>query len=283
MILQDKILIKINSRNFNHYKNFIENIKNNQSYEINVKNILPTSHSKLKVMCDICGSVSEKPYREYMNSFNKYNLYSCSPKCSQFKNKLTNYNLYGVYNTFQSEETKKQIKETNLKRHGVEFPSQSSLIREKSKETSLKKYGVEWASKSEDVKNKIRDTNYEKYGSFDFSSSDIAKKQRIERGQQIPDELKSEFEIYRNIVRSKTQKVKNKLLENWNGLDFYDNENISNNFDLPFYDKDYPTIDHKKSIYYGFINGISPEIIADFKNLCITKRGINASKNTKCI
>jgi len=33
--------------------------------------------------------------------------------------------------------------------------------------------------------------------------------------------------------------------------------------------KNYPTIDHKLSIFYGFINKIDPYIIADINNLCI--------------
>lgn len=40
----------------------------------------------------------------------------------------------------------------------------------------------------------------------------------------------------------------------------------------------YPTIDHKISVYYGFINNISPEEIGDISNLCITKRWINSTK-----
>lgn len=281
MILQSKILIKINSKNFNHYRNHIDGIKNNEIYEIDIENILPTSHSKIKVMCDICKNTSEKPYREYMKSFNKYRIYCCSPKCAQFKNKKTNYSLYGVDNVFQSDLIKGKIKETNILRHGVEYPSQSSSIRKKSTETSIKNYGVDWASKSDDIKNKIRNTNYERYGSFDFNTSDYAKNKRIENGRQIPDHLKTEFELYRSLVRTKTSKVKNKLFENWDGIDFYDGEDILNNFNLPFHDKNYPTIDHKKSIYYGFINNIDPEIIGDIENLCITKRSINASKNVK--
>ena len=45
-------------------------------------------------------------------------------------------------------------------------------------------------------------------------------------------------------------------------------------------DKNYPTIDHKISIFCGFKNGISC-IIGNINNLCITKRGINSSKNKK--
>jgi hypothetical protein len=44
----------------------------------------------------------------------------------------------------------------------------------------------------------------------------------------------------------------------------------------------YPTIDHKNSVFYGFMNNIPPEDISDISNLCITKRFINSSKNLNC-
>lgn len=96
MIISKKVIIKINSRNFNYYKNFIENIKNNQCYEIDIDNILPTSHKKIEVKCDICGNISIKPYREYIKSYSNNNLYCCSPNCAQLKNKITNKEKYGV-------------------------------------------------------------------------------------------------------------------------------------------------------------------------------------------
>jgi hypothetical protein len=53
------------------------------------------------------------------------------------------------------------------------------------------------------------------------------------------------------------------------------------NINLKYYDKQYPTIDHKISIYYGYINNMAPENLSDVKNLCITTRSNNASKGTK--
>jgi len=83
---------------------------------------------------------------------------------------------------------------------------------------------------------------------------------------------------YRNEVRKLTRRNKKELFKNWNGLDYYDGENIKDNFNLPHIDKNYPTIDHKISIYYGYKNGITPEIISSFDNLCITKHKINSTK-----
>lgn len=54
--------------------------------------------------------------------------------------------------------------------------------------------------------------------------------------------------------------------------------NIKENYKLDYNNNSYPSIDHKISVYDGFINKIDPSIIADINNLCITKRSINKNK-----
>ena len=56
---------------------------------------------------------------------------------------------------------------------------------------------------------------------------------------------------------------------------------LVNNFNLNCYHSDYPTIDHKFSIFNGFINNISPKIISEINNLCYTKRINNNKKSYK--
>ena len=69
------------------------------------------------------------------------------------------------------------------------------------------------------------------------------------------------------------------LFSLWDGIDFYDGENIIDNMNLHHNDRLYPTVDHKISIYNGFKNNISIEVISSIDNLCITKRHINSTKN----
>ena len=83
---------------------------------------------------------------------------------------------------------------------------------------------------------------------------------------------------YRKEVRRITRKSEKKLLESWNGIDYYDGEYIRENLNLSPYDKDYPSIDHKISILYGFKNNINPEELANINNLCVTKIKINSAK-----
>ena len=61
-------------------------------------------------------------------------------------------------------------------------------------------------------------------------------------------------------------------------VDYYDGEYIQEYFELEHNDKRYPTIDHKISVYYGFVNKIEASVIGSESNLCITKRSINSSK-----
>jgi hypothetical protein len=95
--------------------------------------------------------------------------------------------------------------------------------------------------------------------------------------------ISNEYLLYRNECRRITNSYLDKLFDDWNGLDFYDSESISENFNLPHNDKKYPTVDHKISIYYGFNNGISPSEIGHISNLVITKRSINSSKRDKIL
>jgi hypothetical protein len=282
MILSEKVTIRINPSNYKYYKNIIEDIKCGIYYEIDVKNLNPTSHVKIDVQCHICCEYSTKPYRDYLKSYNNQGIYCCSPKCALMKNKKTNLEKYGCENSFQSEEVKYKIKETNLRKYGVEYPTQSKDIRDKIKQISLERYGVEYPVKSDKVKDKIKKTCIERYKSSCFLSSEEMKKIRIEVGTKIPEELKTDYESYRDRVRYLTDKIRSDVFENWNGYDFYDGEYIKDNFIYSPGHKMYPTIDHRISIHFGFINKIDPELISDISNICITKRGINSSKNSKC-
>lgn len=83
---------------------------------------------------------------------------------------------------------------------------------------------------------------------------------------------------YRREVRRMTKRNEKRLFEIWNGIDYYDGEYIKDNFRLSPYDKNYPSIDHKISILFGFRNDIDPQEISDLSNLCITKIKINSTK-----
>ncbi len=89
----------------------------------------------------------------------------------------------------------------------------------------------------------------------------------------------SEFRTYKKKVQYRTELIRKEIYESWNGLDHYDGEFIKENLKLHYNHSDYPTIDHKISCFFGFINNIPVEEIAKSDNLCITKRKLNAKKS----
>lgn len=281
MIIEEYVDIKINKSNYNYYNSILNNIEKDKVCKIPIKILKRGSHIKILVSCDICKCESKKPYRQYMDSFEKSNIYCCSPKCAQFKNKITNYERYGVDNVFQCDEIKNKIKETNLYRYNVSYPSQSKEIREKITKTLNKNYGVINPMFSDEIKHRLVKTCLEKYNSKSYLSCSKMTEFRIQNKTKIPEKLKSEYIKYRDIVRKITNQVKIDIMERWDGYDFYDGEYIKDNFKYKFYDKRYPTMDHKISIYYGFENKIDHYIIANIDNIVITKRSINSSKSTK--
>lgn len=200
------------------------------------------------------------------------------------KSRKTIIDKYGFYSFSKTDGFKKIINDNK------------ELINEKIKKTFKEKYGVEYYSNTlewknkmklnkEEIINKIKETCLTRYGVSNISKlqniQNKIKKSKIENGVIIPNELLSEWYLYKNDVRKLTNRNKKELYEKWNGNDYYDDERIIGYLSLSYINRFYPTIDHKISVYYGFINNIPPEHISDLSNLCITKRYINSTKNKK--
>ena len=152
--------------------------------EVNVMDLYPGSHEKVKIICDICGNESEIEYRSFVKNRKKGILVSCgSESCVKRKREDTCTKRYGVKCVFQSEEVKEKIKDTNLERHGAENPFgskeiqdkikgtwqknygegiinpfQAESVKEKSKQTMLNNHGVEYASQNRELLNKALDS-----------------------------------------------------------------------------------------------------------------------------
>lgn len=131
-------------------------------------------------------------------------------------------------------------------------------------------------------KNRKTDMTKEKlYGDPKFNNPSKMIRTKEEKGIYIPIESSKDFDIYRKLVNRITNRNRKYIFEFWNGIDFYDKENISENIKLSSNDMSYPTIDHKISIYQGFKENIPPYIIGGIDNCCITKRSINLFKSNK--
>ena len=151
------------------------------------------------------------------------------------------------------------------------------LTEEHKKKLSLIKKGIKLSEEHKknigiSVKGKIRSEESKKR----YSESKMGDK----NPNFIPLDKLQEIEIFKMSIERLTNHNKKILLNTWNGLDYYDNEFIKNNFDLNYNDNKYPTIDHKISIIHGLKNGFTPEQIGCVENLCFTKRIINNQKNS---
>jgi len=305
MILTKIVKIKTIGKSLKYYRDLGYDVKHNQIIEIDVNELSPGSDTKIDVICDICSLQNNIYYRTYINCIKNSNFYCCN-KCKNEKSKITCISKYGVDNVSKLDTIKKQKEETCIKNYGVSNPSHSKEIIEKIQTTFQEKYGVKHALQNKDFINKMFNTMISKYGvkyalhdnQFLEKSKETsikrynvehishleeiqqkAKETRIKNKNQIPDEFFSDYEIYKRKVIKITNRCKKELIFNWDGIDFYDGENIKDNFNLyKPRNKNYPSIDHKISIIYGFINQIDENIVGGIDNLCITKTSINCSK-----
>ena len=166
---------------------------------------------------------------------------------------------YGVDNVSFIPEITEKIRQKNIENSNERFIKRTK--------TNLEKYGVEYVFQNiklmEGAVIKTKNTN-------------------IKNGNWVDDSLLSIWTKYKRDVMKLTYRNKKELFLNWSGYDYYDNEYIKENCNLHHYNPNYPTMDHKNSIKYGFDNNISIEEISNIDNLCITKKRLNVSKYIKC-
>jgi hypothetical protein len=159
MLIDEKILVKINKKNIKHYKKVGFDVKLKDIITIDSKFLIRGSNTKVKVKCDKCETEKILKYQSYMNNFEKGNIYLCN-KCKIDKICKTNLEKYGV-KIFNN---RNKCKITNIKKYGCENVSGSEIIKNKKKETNLKNWGVENVFQSDIIKEQIKNTFIEKYG-----------------------------------------------------------------------------------------------------------------------
>lgn len=205
-----------------------------------------------------------------------------------------------------SDEFKSKSKETLMEKYGVDSYSKTDEFKkkisekkyeilEKIKKTFLEKYGVDsifkingfrekYLSDLESIEKKKIDTCLERYGVTNVSKvPEIMNKimnTKVERNIILDVNLLDPWKKYKKEVNKLTRRNKSKLFEEWDGIDYYDNEPITKYFSFSHTHRFYPSIDHKISVFYGFKENIPPDKISSIDNLCITKRYINSIKRT---
>jgi hypothetical protein len=279
MIIDKNIEVKIAKYNIEHYKNYFD-VKLGDVITIDTElHLQKESNKKINVQCDICSVqryIKFQAYTKNINSNKNYPIYTCD-KCSHVKLKDFNKQKYGVEYYSQHPDRNDKVKKTSIERYGKEHFSKSSYFKEKISKTNLEKFG--FINPFMDGE-RMKEIFFKKYG-VDHPSKLIDEdgEYTFFRNTWTLKSQRSEWHRYKVEVRRVT-KHNIKLLE-WDGTDFYDGEYIKENFSLNHIDNNYPTIDHKTSIFDGFMNNKSIEEIASVDNLCWTKRIINITKNKK--
>ena len=306
MILTKEVTLRVNSKHRQYYKDCGYDTTKKE-ITVKIEDLKKGSFCKVHVACDVCGKKGYIIYHGYVRNIKHGGFYACH-KCAHIKvkntkkerygdenytnvekgkatlldkygdenyrnpekNKQTCLERYGKEHILQVEKFKNKAKKTTLDRYGQEYYNNI----EKTKKTNLKKYGTKCVLNSKSIIKKIETTNLERYGSKNYFCTDAFK---ISQGI-ILDEHLDNWKLYQRKAKRLVRKIKKYILEDWDGIDYYDNEYIKENLKLSHFHGDYPTIDHKISIYYGFMNNISIDDISKVENLVVTKRRNNASK-----
>ena len=186
---------------------------------------------------------------------------------------------------------------TNISKYNIEHPTKLQYIRQsisnkakiryasieyktKCINNLLLKYNVINVSQLPLVQHLIKTTSNIKYNSSHYLSSNLRRYREETNGNWIPLGLLDEFEKYHRLCIIETRKHIKQLLSNWDGLCYYTNIKLytdKSNYNHPLY----RTIDHKISIYNGYMNNIDPCIIGNISNLCICSRSYNSTKGIK--
>lgn len=272
MILDTEILFNVSNKNKSHLANKGYDVSQ-KTIKIKVEDLPQFSHTKIKVKCDVCECEKELGYYKYIkNTKSNTEEYCCSQICAVDKLMNTFKNNYGCVSS-QHPDIKLKQEITNIERYGGKSCQSNEDIKQKSYDTMIERYGVKYSYQNETILAK-----------YMLNIDETVKKTiktKVLRGIMVDYENYSTYKEYRKIVESETRKCKKKLYNEWNGLDFYDTEDIKENLYLEPKDRLFPTIDHKISILYGFKNKIDPIMIGSIDNLCITKRSNNSIKNSK--
>jgi hypothetical protein len=225
MIKNEFLEIDISYRNITHYRKLGYNPFLNSKLKIKTVDLPSSSHVRIDVICEICKFENNIQYHKYIVNKKRHGFYGCR-SCSRQKASLTSLILYGVDNYSKTEEFSKRVEQTNIKKYGFKTNLLNPEFKENIKKILKEKYGTE---NFYEIKNKV---NKRVFKSLDLNHL-------LNQSFELSEEKYSDFKItqeyllYRNECRRITNKSIKDLYENWNGLDFYDGEDISININLP--------------------------------------------------
>lgn len=178
MLIPNQLIeVKMANSNIKHYKNLGYQVKINDIICVPPEHLTLGSHSKVMVVCDVCGKEYQKSYKQYIKQ-HTYDMDTCA-KCKAAKSKQTCVNKYGVDNVFKVSEFKEKHKQTCLEKYGHEYISQVPEVREKVTNSFIEKYGVSNPMQSEELKIKQQQSLYENYNVYNPMKSKTIQEKAI--------------------------------------------------------------------------------------------------------
>jgi hypothetical protein len=194
VVRSSRTISKLNEINFESKKGDV--------IKISIDKLWENSNIKVNVECDVCGNVKYINFSMYNKNIKKYNIYTCSNKCSVLKNKRTCLERYGCENYNNLEKRSN----TNMERYGCENYNNP----EKRSNTNMERYGVEYTMMLKEVRDKSKSTKYFRYGDENYNNTELTKKTNLKKYGM---EHYSKTEEYK-------EKVKNTCLDRY-GVDNY--------------------------------------------------------------
>lgn len=165
--------VKITKKNIEHYQNLGYSVQCKDTITVPPQHLTPGSHQLVNVVCDLCGEIMIKEYREYLR-WHTYDI-DCCPKCVFYKTKRTIQEQHpNDFDEYIHQIVNKR-KKTCLQKYGVEYVSQVPEVKEKRTATFIEKYGETSPLKNPEVYRKLEQTNLQKYGCKNVFESDEIK------------------------------------------------------------------------------------------------------------
>lgn len=158
------------------------------------------------------------------------------------------------------------------------------INQEKMKKAVMGKYGVNNVFLLPEFQKKAIESILLKFGVDNISKSKYKKDLLVALGKYSSEDKLVEFMRYKDQVRAETRKWTPHLYDVWESMGgqcYYTLDCLLDTDNKRCSDfKNRPSIDHKVSVLFGFLNRIPPEIIGNVQNLCICSSAINSLKRS---
>lgn len=161
MLITKNIITRVSGKTIRYYQSLGYALENKFiKIEIPIEHLIPTSHTKVTLLCDFCKKEFEQAYRVHIKNKTSLTKKDCCEKCIYEKNKEINILLYGVENPFQRKENQEKQRKTVLEKYGVTNISSIELSKQKKLETRRNRTDEDNLKTRE----KTERTVFEKYG-----------------------------------------------------------------------------------------------------------------------